>query len=158
MVRKILKSIAWLLGVAALAVAALIAINATDDELSAEARALLPLRATPPPREVNGFIDFMALTAPADAPTYETGVKRLAAMQLQGRDTLPDMGVDPRLPRCTPLQFMSCVAGKPALREIVELHGVFLQRYRAMREKPEFVDLVDPRSPEDGLPAYQGLT
>jgi len=147
-----------MLGAIALGVAGLVGINATDEDLSAEARSLLPLRAPPPARETNGFIDYLALTAPAAAPTYETGVKRLAMIHSRGNDKSSDLVIDPRLPRCAYLHFLSCVADQPGLRrQIVDPHVVFLQRYRAMREKPEFVDLFDPRSPEDWLPAYRPL-
>lgn len=165
MAKTLLKAIAWLLGIAVLAVAALFAVNATDEALSEDAQAVLRISPPPPASEANGFFDFLALGAPAEAPTYATGLQQLAAYREQKNRTvagaLPIVAIDPGIPRCKRGEFLSCVAGAPArppLGELIESHRAFLERYRAMRGKPEFIDLIAAdASPDHVVPAYQGL-
>jgi hypothetical protein len=64
------------------------------------------------------------------------------------------------MPNCQPAE-SSCLdtaVGYPQLQELIDSHRIFLARYRAMREKPEFVDLVEPASPDDELPSYVDLS
>jgi hypothetical protein len=162
MARVVLRGIAWLLGIAVLALAVLFGINATDEALSEQAQAALRTPPPPPASERNGFIDFLVLGAPADAPTFATGLKELGRWHSkeQGEHASSVVVLDPRLPRCRRGEFLSCVAaapGQPPLKELIDSHAVFLKRYRAMREKPEFVELFVAGSPEDPLPAYIGL-
>jgi hypothetical protein len=155
------KGIAWVLGIALLALAGLFGINATDEELSQLARTALRVPPPPAASERNGYIDFLALRAPADAPTYATGLEQLAAQREQtngqlGHD-LPDLGDDPRVRRCQWVDFIDCVAGSPNVAAVIESHAVLLLRYRAMREQPDFVELSSDATPFAILPAYRPL-
>ena len=155
--RKALKAIGWLVGIGVLSVAAWFGINATDEALSADAQAALLLPPPPPPDRQNGFIDFLALGAPADAPTYETGIAQIAILNGKADGatlSLPRSGI----PRCKRGDYLACVAGMSDLRHNIDEQAVFLARYREMRKKPRFIDLVVPQSPEAPLPAFMGFT
>jgi hypothetical protein len=157
-VRRVLKAITWVIGgllaIAVVAIATLFGINATDVPLSEDAKALLRRPAPPQPSPSNGYLDYLALGAPADAPTFATGVAQLALASAQRLN----VEFDPRVRKCYN-EFLSCVAKDPALKEVMALHPVFLTRYRAMREKPEFIDLEVLRtSPEEPLHAYWSIT
>jgi len=158
---------ALLVALLTLALAAWFGINATDEELSNEARAAMIVPPPPAPSEKNGFLDFLALGAVETASTKEVALSRLHALNNQKRGDhleLPSSGfpgvrIDKRMPRCRPGE-SSCLdaaAGHPHLQDLIDSHRVFLLRYRAMREKPQFTNLLVPTSPEDVSPAYQEL-
>ena len=159
--RKLLKVVTWLLiGVASaavLAIVALFAINATDVPLSPEAEALLRTPPPPAPNERNGFIDYLALGAPPNAPTYATGVVQLAILNKQADGALLDVTIDTRVRSCKSSAVFACIAKDPELKEVIASHGAFLTRYRAMRKQPVFIDLEVPASPEEGLHSYLPL-
>src|SRR5678809_1758770 len=102
--RKLLKAVMRLLAgvasVVAIAIVALFAINATDVPLSAEAEALLSTPPPPAPSERNGFVDYLALGAPPNAPTYATGVAQLAIRNKQADGALLDVTIDTRVRSC----------------------------------------------------------
>jgi hypothetical protein len=159
-IRLLLKGLGGLLIVVALIVAAIFAINATDQPLSEQARAAMRVAPPPEPARDNGFIDMLALAAPADAPTFETGVGQLELLRKQALS--PDEGylktvnLDAVLPKCQ-LGDGSCLdaaSRSPRLREVIEEHETLLRRYRAMRERPVFIELMDPDSPDDELASY----
>lgn len=160
--RRLLEGLGWgvgaLVGALALAVALLFAINATDQPLSEEAQAALRLPPLPAPSERNAYLDFLALGAPADAPTFETGVAQLAVLNKQADAPILSIPVDPQVRRCNYGAYLACVSADPRLKEAVVSQAVLFKRYRAMRTKPEFTDLQVPASPEDPLPAYLGMT
>ena len=158
MLKVFLRLAGGLLGLVILAVVALFAVNATDVPLSEEAQALLRQSAPPLPSERNGFIDFLALGAPAEAPTFATGVAQLAVLNKQADGQLLDVAIDPRARQCRYNEILSCISRDPLLKQVVASHAVLLARYRAMREKPEFVDLQVRTSPEEPLLAYLPLT
>jgi len=155
---------ALLVAVLMLALAAWFGINATDEELSSEAKAAMSVPPAPRPSEKNGFIDFLALGAAESAPTYEVALRRLHVLNTpqagrtpdQPSSDFPGVRIDEHMPQC-PSADSSCLdaaAGYPKLQELIDSHRVFLARYRAMREKPEFVDLVETASPDDELPGF----
>src|SRR5262245_1497854 len=80
MVRGLLKAMAWLLGAVVLLLATWFGINATDQELSAEARAALDVPRLPAPDRDNGWLDYLVLSAPADVPTFDAALERLKAI------------------------------------------------------------------------------
>ena len=159
---------AWLLGGCVLALGAWFAINATDEALSDEARATMVLPPLPAPDRDNGFLDFLVLSAPAGAPTFETGLEQLAAYNNQSGGELapPPWGyfkADPRLRTCTfggeeggSGDARGCfqAAREPWVPAALEAQAAFLGRYRAMRDKPRFVNIISAKSPENSLPAY----
>ncbi len=122
----------------------------------------------PAPDRSNGYLDHLVLSAPADVPTFEAGLERLKALNDQSGGDLPpppwaEFRRDERVPRCDfgaaagePSDGPRCfeAALQPDVRKAVDAHAVLLARYRAMREKPRFVALFAPKSPEDRLPAY----
>lgn len=143
---------ASLLGLVAIVLAAWFGINATDEPLSGEARAALVVPPLPAPAKDNGFLDFLVLAAPEDTSTAPPW---------------GELKIDPRIQRCAfgatsreadgRLPCLDAAAAEPRLRELLEDHRVYLGRYRAMREKPRFINLFAPQSPEDPLPAYQEM-
>jgi hypothetical protein len=166
-VRLLMRAGALLVAALTLALAAWFGINATDEALSSEAKAAMSFPPAPPPSEKNGFMDFLALGAAEGAPSYEVALRRLQALNNQkpgGRLELPSsdfpgIRIDEHTPQCRPAD-SSCLdaaAGYPRLQDLIDSHRVFLARYRAMREKPEFINLFVSSSPEDSLPAYQGI-
>jgi hypothetical protein len=172
MLRRLAKGAAWLLGSCVVLLAAWFGINATDEPLSAEARAALDVPPLPAPARDNGFLDLLVLAAPADTPTFEAGIERLHAFnnQTDGRAAPPPWGdfrLDPRVSRCaagavageTWENLPSCAeaALDARLPEALRAHETLLRRYRAMREKPKVVNLIATRSPDDELPAYSPL-
>ena len=155
--RRFLRAIGWLLGILLVGLAVLFGINATDEPLSDEAQALLRMPSPPAPTEKNAYIDFLALGAPASAPTYATGVAQLAALNRGAYNAEFNVVIDPRVRQCERGHTVACAAASPWVKEVIDSHAVFLARYRAMREKPEFRDLDEPPSPYGFTPAYQDL-
>src|SRR5688572_2378787 len=154
--RSVAKWGAWLLGACVVVLAAWFAINATDEALSDEARAALVVPPLPAPSRDNGYLDFVVLGAPEDVPTYEAALERMRA--LQDGTFLPPWGefkVDARIPRCPCLQ---AAAEQPGLREVVEAHRTLLRRYREMRDKPRFVNVMESKSFDSALPSYQEMS
>jgi len=163
---------AWLLGVCALVLAVWFGINATDEPLSDDARAALTVAPLPAPDRDNGFLDFLVLTAPAEVPAYEAGLERLKAINNQsgtGSDyPEPPWGsfkADTRLRNCSfgadgsgdARGCFDLATREPWVQEALEAQATLVKRYRVMREKPHFASLIDVKSPEDPLPAYQEL-
>lgn len=160
MFRFLFKAATLLLLVAVLAVAALFGINATDEALSADAQALQDAAKPPEPSERNGFIDFLALGAPAGVSVQEVGLAQLRAYNTSGGGGLPGVKIEQRILDCAKGAVLDCAAtlarDKPLAAQL-GAYALFLERYRAMRAKPEFVDLLAAPSPSDPLPAYQEL-
>lgn len=157
--KKLLNALGALLGAGVLALAALFAVNATDEALSAEAQALLAGLQPPLASEANGFIDFLALAEPAEVPAYVAGLKHLAAYRNQAKEPLPEMSgvsIDSRVSDCKRGHYLACAAELP-VGEILDAHQPFLTRYRALREKPQFTDLIVATSPAEVIPSYQWL-
>lgn len=153
--RKAAKWGSWLLGACALALAAWFAINATDEALSEEARAALVVPPLPAPSRDNGYLDFVVLGAPEEVATYEAALERMRALQ-DGIFTPPwgEFRSDPRIPRCPCLE----AAAEPGLREVIDAHRTLLRRYREMRDKPRFVNVMESKSFESALPNYQEMS
>ncbi len=163
-----MRWIGAILGVCVVVLACWFGINATDEALSDEALAAMVVPPIPPSSEKNGFLDFLVLGAGEDAPTYEVALSRLHGYnnqkhgkgQLSTLDDFPSVKIDQRIPKCRPAE-SSCLdaASKaPNLQGLLDEQKVFLRRYRAMREKPEFVNLQSLVSPEDEIPQYHHIT
>ena len=168
--RQVLRQLGrWgvlLIALLGLALAAWLGINATDQELSGEAKALMTVPPPPEPSQENGYLESLALGAPGGVSTYEFALRRLRVLNTaqaeRSADALADLAyakIDARVPDCRPAE-SSCLkaaAGHPQLLELIESHRVFLARYRAMREKSEFIDLMEVASPDDEYPSYWEL-
>jgi len=154
------KEVRWGLGIVvaipALLVVLVLAINATDVPLSDAAQAALRVPPPPPPSERNGYVDSLGLAAPDGMSAYEAGLKALAA----------DPKAEPWKRRTIGEQMPSCwreesaclrlASASAVLRSVLESERVFLDRYRAMQAKPEFVDLWPAAdSPNDAISGYQ---
>jgi hypothetical protein len=160
MVRRILLVFAAVLVLVVVAFGALVAVNAFDESLTPEATALLEPKTLPAPSEKNGYVDMLAIGAPADANTYAAGLKVLEAYRAQDQPGFKWTDewkasvkpatpvVDKKLNACAPSAKTSCleaVAANPELAKVVAAHEAVFVRYRAIREKPEYVELVAPR-------------
>lgn len=149
-------------GVALVAVGAVLGVNAIDEDLSAQAKALLVIPQPSAASERNGYVDLLGLGAPEGETPYAAGLKVLDALRAQdqpGFKATPQwesafkLGAlqihkDKELEglRCRPAQG-SCLeyaAGKPELAKLIARHDALLGRYRAMREKPEYAELYYP--------------
>jgi hypothetical protein len=143
LVRTFAKAAAWLVGTAVLVLAAWVGINATDEALSDEARAMMVAPALPAADRDNGFLDFLVLGAPAGVPTYEAALERLSAIQNQKGGEAPpppwgELKLDARLPGLCAFgavpgetwdNLLPCVeaaAANPQLARAIESHGTFL--------------------------------
>ena len=169
--RKLAKGVAWVLGACGLLLGAWLGINATDEALSGEARAMLVVAPLPAPDRGNGYLDYLVLAAPADVPTFEAGLERLKALNNQSAKGMapppwPEFRRDERVPRCDfgaaagePSDAPRCfeAALRPEVGKALDAHAVLLERYRTMRDKPRFVSLFEPKSPEDQYPAYHEM-
>src|SRR5262245_13228748 len=112
--RKLAKGVAWLAGACVLVLAAWVGINATDEPLSDEARAMMVVAPLPAPDRDNGYLDQLVLNAPAEVPTFEAALEQLKAMNNQSGGELapPPWGSfqrDERVPRCD----FGAAAGEP---------------------------------------------
>lgn len=155
---RVLKASLWILGVVAVAVGAVLAVNAFDESPSAEAKALLVIAPPPPASERNGYVDVLGFGAPEGEKPYSTGVKVLAALRAQdqpGFNTTPEweatfklasVQVDKQVRTYAPgvKSFLELAAAKPELAQLIAKHDALLGRYRLMRDKPEYVELYYP--------------
>ena len=161
MLRTLARGVGWTALAVALLFAAWVGINATDEDLSPEARAMMALPPPPEPSERNGYLDFLALGAVANAPTYEIGLSRLRELNegKTSRFPIPPVKIDARIPLCRPAESpcLDDAAAHPGLQALIEGQSPFVERYRAMREKPEFIELLVPPSPDTELPGYKEL-
>ena len=151
------------MGPPAILLAAWFAINATDEELSPQARGAIQVAPPPAPSETNGYLDYLALGAVEGAPTYQVALSRLRELNDPSRVKNPfplaEVKLDERIPSCLPWH-QSCLneaAALPHLQALIDGHSVFLRRYRTMREKPQFIELLDSSSPHDDRPSYRTL-
>ncbi|MCE9639509.1 MAG: hypothetical protein K8S22_05060 [Betaproteobacteria bacterium] len=155
---SILKVLLWALVALAIAVGAVLGVNAIDDDLSAEATALMVMPQPPAPSERNGYVDSLGLGAAEGESPYTVGLKVLAALKAQDQPgfkaspvwqatiDLHNVQIDKEVVACKPAE-MSCLeltAGKPESARLVAKYDGLLARYRAMRAKPEFVELYYP--------------
>jgi hypothetical protein len=123
----------WIIGLVALALAAIFGINATDEELTDLTKKAMVMPPVPPVSPENGYTDWLAL---------------------QG------INIDSRLLRsCRPErdQCLKYAADNPDLVQLSAGDDEFGALYRTMRRKPQFVDLSDPKSPDDPLPVFENL-
>ena len=130
--RLVLKVLGWIVGLAILAIVAVVGINATDEELSATARKFMAETPHPVPAgEKNGYTDFLAL----DASEFDQRLRQsCGAQDLSG---------------C-----LKYAAGNPDVVKLAGRNDGFSARYRAMRAKPEFVEDYKVLGPDDYIPAY----
>jgi hypothetical protein len=152
-VRTSLTLGAAMAGIACAVVAAAIAYNAFDDELSPQARALL----APPPmgkiEERNGLIAFLGLAAPVDQDPVQWGRAAAAAFAAQAQAgftptdawkqaTRDHLGIKARTwckPDCVTEARRDSAAVRARLAD--GKNALLLARYRKIAEAPEFADL-----------------
>jgi hypothetical protein len=165
--QTILKGLLWVAGGLAIAVAAILGVNAIDESLSTEAKALLNIPQPPAASERNGYVDRLGLGAPEGETPYAAGLKVLAALRAQDQPgfkrtpeweaayKLGTVEIDKRVRTYAPgvKSFLELAAGMPELAQLIAKYDVPLARYRAMREKPEYVDLYYPARLESSSPA-----
>ena len=128
----VLKSLCWMIGLAALALAAVFGINATDEELSDLAKKAMAVPPAPPLGPDNGYADFLAL----DSASLDDQLKRVCSIE----------------PSC-----LKHVADNPHLVQLSIQAKDFAARYLTMRGKPLFVDLHDTNGPDDLIPGYGNM-
>lgn len=164
--RKILKVSLWVLGGLGIAVGAVLGVNAYDESLSAEAKALLAMPQPPAASERNGYVDRLGLGAPEGMTPYAAGLKVLDALRAQDQPgfkrtpeweaayKLGSVEIDKRVRTYATgvKSFLELAAATPELAQLIAKHEGLLARYRAMREKPEYVDLYYPARLESSIP------
>lgn len=170
--RKLLKALAWIAGIAAaVAVAiplAIIAVNAFDEELSAEAKALTAPPQALPAGDDSAYVLFLGLDAPAGEDQRGWGLKVLASLRAQdasaaGSEKAPPVLksaplVEGKVARwCNPAAH-SCMAAVPADSiALLKEHALALERYRTMQAQPSYVELYVPDRLESAYPSYAPL-
>jgi hypothetical protein len=167
------KLLLWIVGIGVVAVAAIFGINAIDEELTPAAKAAVAIPPPPEPNERNGYIDFLGLGAPEGESAYAAGLKVLAAMRARdapGFKSTPeyaaalsslenvnlihdDLDCRPETTSC-----LARVAAKPDLVPLIAKHEFLLKRYRAMREKTEFIVLFVPAGLEAPSGGFENLS
>jgi hypothetical protein len=131
--RFVLKVVSWMIGLVVLALATIFGINATDEELTDLAKKAMVIPPVPPASPENGYTDFLAL----EGASIDERLRRLCR---------------PETDQC-----LKYAADNPDLVQLSARDDEFGALYRTMRRKPQFVDLSDPKSPDDPLPAFQNL-
>ena len=166
-VLRILKWIAAVILIPpALVILAVGIINYFDEDPSAEVKALSAPQAVAAVSENNGYIEFLGFDAPPGENQRAWGVKvleRLRAQDRPGAKAGVPLGGTPIVAAkdvdwCNPT-LRSCLGPVAAAAfELLQKHSLALERYRAMRDKPEFVELYLPVQLESAIPAYMVLT
>jgi hypothetical protein len=176
-IRLALKAVLGIAAVAVLCFLALVAINAVDEDLSADAQALL----APPPmgriEDGNGFIAFLGIAAPRDQDQMEWGRKAAAAYAAQAQSgfvqspewkeaTRAHLGRSARgdalMPWCTP-EARDCLAeakrDRAAVAKLLEAgdNALLLARYRKARAGATFADLYVGANVAADIPSYSSL-
>lgn len=178
-IKTIFKTALGLAAICAFAFVALLALNAVDDDLSAEAKALLAPPQMGKVEDGNGFIAFLGMGAPRDQDQMDWGRKAAAAYMAQAQpgfksdekwkeatrshiDTPPFAGKPARKPWCLP-EARDCLAearrdGAALDRLLAEAdNALLLARYRRVREGAGFVDLYIGTDPAASMPRFGSL-
>lgn len=169
--RRPLKALAWVAAIAVFAAIAVplavVAVNAWDEELSAQAKALAAPPQALPAAGDNAYVLFLGLDAPAAADQREWGLKVLES--LRARDASPAGSDKAAAPRSEPLidakvagwcnpAARSCMAAVPTdAVDLLQKHALALERYRTMQAQPRYLELYVPDRPESAHPSYAQL-
>lgn len=179
LIRRLFKLVLGIAAVGVLAVVALLALNAIDEDLSPEATALLAAPTMGKVEDGNGFVAFLGMAAPKDRDQMAWGRKAAAAYMAQAqpgfkRDAAWEeatrqhiYAADPktkraRKPWCVPEE-RDCLAeakrdGEALARLVAdEENALLLERYRRTREAAAFADLYIGPNPAASLPGYSML-
>jgi hypothetical protein len=151
-----------------------IAINALDESLTPEAQALLAPAPQPAISEANGYVEFLGFDAPEGQTMREFGMKVLQAYREQdepGSSTSAKAKVAAILGGTTKLldkdahwcqpEVTDCLARSAAnetLHALLKKYAIVLERYRAIRDKPEYSQLYIPARSSSESPSFGGLT
>lgn len=162
-----------LVAVAILGFLALVLINAFDEDLSADAQALLAPPQMGKVEDGNGFVAFLGMQAPADQDQMAWGRKAAAAYMAQAQPgfvqssewkeaTRGHLRAGPGKAWCTP-ESRDCLAeAKRDATPIASLlaadgNRLFLTRYRKAREAATFADVYVGANPAATIPPYGSL-
>lgn len=173
-IRIPLKLALWLIVFAIVAFAGTVVYNAFDEDLSAEAKALL---AAPPMGAIddkNGYIAFLGMVAPKEQDQMEWGRKAAAAFTAQGQPgfartpewkeaTKSHVKVSETQKKwCTP-EVRDCLAeaksGNAAIAKTLAEgdNALLLTRYRKVRDSATFADLYMGANLAADMPEYSAF-
>lgn len=173
-IRIPLKLVLWLIVFATVAFAGTVVYNTFDEELSAEAKALL---AAPPMGEIddkNGYIAFLGMGAPKEQDQMEWGRKAAVAFTAQaqpGFTRTPEWEEtirshvkisEAQKQVCKP-EVRDCLAeaksGAAAIAKTLAEgdNALLLTRYRKVRDSAIFTDLYMGTNPASNMPGYSAF-
>lgn len=147
---------------------AAVAYYSFDDELSADAKALLAAPKLGEPTDANGYVAFLGMGAPPGQDQMAWGKKVVAAFRAQDADGFrkdaawektvkPQLGFSKDVPWCAP-EKQSCLAVArekgEALARLLEDNREMLARYRTMRDKPAYEEAYFSPRADALLPPY----
>jgi hypothetical protein len=148
-------------GAFAIGVVLLLGVNAIDESLSPEAKALLAAAPPPAPSERNGYVHLLGLGAPEGETPYAAGLKVVEVLRKQeepgfqwSRDWDREVSagvakVEKSITNACSISAKSClenIAGKAELRPVVVKHAPLMARYREVRAMPEYAEIYHPAS------------
>lgn len=170
--RPLLKVLLWIAAALALVVivvpATLFAVNAFDEELSMEAKALAAPPQALPAGDDNAYVLLLGLDAPAGEDQRGWGLKVLASLRAQeasiagGAKASPVLKSAPLIEAkvarwCNPAA-QSCLAAVPAdAIALLKGQALALERYRTMQAQPRYVELYVPDRVESAYPSFGPL-
>lgn len=174
-IRIPLKLALWLIIFVVIVFAGTVVYNAFDEELSAEAKALL----VPPPMgaidDKNGYIAFLGMVAPKEQDQVEWGRKAAAAFTAQAQpgftrtqkwkeSTRSHLKVPETQRKWCKSEVRDCLAeaksGAAAIAKTLSEgdNALLLARYRKARDGVTFTDLYIGANPAADMPGYSVLT
>lgn len=159
------------LGLAALAIAAVVGVNLADEEIQPATKAMMARPEMGKVEDTNGYVDFLGLGAPMNTDSVAWGrevAKAYAAQGEPGFRKTPEweskvkaqlVATKEAAGWCT-LEKEDCLAlakyGRDARLDNAQ-NSEILKRYRAMREKPVFADLPTAGGMLSTVPTYPNL-
>ncbi len=176
--RGMVKAVLWLVGTVVVLVVVfvvvLVAINALDERLAPDAQALMAPVPQSAVSDANGYVEFLGFDAPEGQTTREFGMEKLQAYRAQetpGAPKFTDAKVtivpggttkllDQDAAWCRP-EIADCLARSAAdamLPALLKKYAKGLERYRAIRDKPEYSQLYIPARSGSGSPSFGALT
>jgi len=166
--RTLLKLAAGLVAMLALAVLLVLAVNAFDEDLSPDGKALVDVPKAIEPAAGNGYVTMLGSGAPPGEDAFQRGLKALAAFRAQDepgfvRDAAWEATVKTghaehtqKLVWCQPAK-APCLKAAAAHRDLGEQNRSIAGRHAQIRGEPGFAELYVPLALESEFPGYHVL-